>query len=303
MSRMTTLDESLDESPAPRRDGRRRTELTRFLKACRARVAPEDVGLPPGLRRRTPGLRREEVAQLAGVGVTWYTWLEQGRPINASEQVLAAVAGSLRLDATERDHLFRLAGVPPQPRGGAAHAHLDASTQVILDALAPLPAAVCNSRYDVLLHNAPYESLFGAERPTTPHGTFNTLWCAVTSPACCNTFLNRDEELPRMVGVLRAAYGKHVGEPVWEQYIRELAFASGTFRELWARQEVAPARSARKVFRHSGVGELRFTAAYLTIPAAPEHYMVVYTPEGRVDRERVERMAALPSSPVRCPHG
>ncbi len=106
-----------------------------------------------------------------------------------------------------------------------------------------------------------------------------------------------------MVGVLRVAYGKHVGEPVWEQYIRELALASGEFRELWARQEVAPARPARKVFRHPGVGELRFTAAYLTIPAAPEHYMVIYTPDGPVDRERVERLASLPAVPVKCHHG
>ncbi|MFD0258735.1 helix-turn-helix transcriptional regulator [Kitasatospora indigofera] len=304
---MTTFEESA--APArgpqvrPQPQDRRRTELAGFLKACRARVTPEEVGLPPGLRRRTPGLRREEVAQLAGVGVTWYTWLEQGRPINASEQVLAAVAGSLRLDATERDHMFRLAGVRVELRPSPAHPNLDPSVQVILDALAPLPAAVCNTRYDVLLHNAPYESLFGADRPTAPHGTFNSLWCTVTAPVCCNPFLNRDEELPRMVGVLRAAYGKHVGEPVWECYIRELTLASEEFRELWARQEVAPARSALKVFRHPVVGELRFTAAYLTLPAVPEHYMVVYTPQGPQDRERVERMAALPPRPpARCPH-
>ncbi|MFD0347446.1 helix-turn-helix domain-containing protein [Kitasatospora aburaviensis] len=113
---MTVLDDltAADAEPGRKEQkDRRRTELARFLKACRARVTPEDVGLPPGLRRRTPGLRREEVAQLAGVGVTWYTWLEQGRPINASEQVLAAVARALRLDGTEREHLFRLAGLSP----------------------------------------------------------------------------------------------------------------------------------------------------------------------------------------------
>src|SRR3954468_18882447 len=92
----------------------RRRELAGFLRSRRERIAPEQVGLPPGGRRRTPGLRREEVATLAGVGVTWYTWLEQGRDIKVSESVLEAVAATLRLDAHERAHLFNLAG-SPQP--------------------------------------------------------------------------------------------------------------------------------------------------------------------------------------------
>src|SRR3954471_24201881 len=93
----------------------RRDELAAFLRTRRERVTPAEVGLPPGPRRRTPGLRREELAQLAGVGITWYTWLEQGRPINASEQVLGAIARSLRLDFAEESYLFRLAGlIPPQ---------------------------------------------------------------------------------------------------------------------------------------------------------------------------------------------
>jgi transcriptional regulator with XRE-family HTH domain len=94
---------------SPRADTSRRAELGGFLKARRAGLRPEDVGLPPGPRRRTPGLRREEVALLAGVGVSWYTWLEQGRPINASSQVLDAVARTLQLDGAERWHLYRLA--------------------------------------------------------------------------------------------------------------------------------------------------------------------------------------------------
>ncbi|WP_354640337.1 helix-turn-helix transcriptional regulator [Kitasatospora camelliae] len=285
----------LEERPV-RHKGRQRTELAGFLRACRARVRPEDVGLPPGPRRRTPGLRREEVAQLSGVGVTWYTWLEQGRPINASEQVLAAVARALRLDGAERDHLFRLAGLSAAPAGrsDASGPQLDPTTQVILDALVPLPAAVCNGRYDVLAHNGAYGTLFpGAVRPG-PGGRRNSMWCAFTVPDCCNPFLNRDEELPRMVGVLRGAYGRHVGEPAWEEYIRELAGASPRFAELWARQEVSPPRTSLKVFRHEAVGEMRFQATRLTIPAAPECHVVVYTPEGALDRERLEWLVARP---------
>ncbi|WP_441246139.1 helix-turn-helix transcriptional regulator [Kitasatospora sp. McL0602] len=296
---MTVLDDRTETVAAPGRD-RRRTELASFLKACRSRVTPEAVGLPPGLRRRTPGLRREEVAQLSGVGVTWYTWLEQGRPINASEQVLAAVARTLRLDGAEREHLFRLAGLTQGPADEPGCPALDPAIQLILDQLSPLPAAICNYRYDLLAHNAAYDALFpGATRPRTPNGRRNSMWCAFTVPECCNPFLNRSEELPRMVAVLRGAYGRHIGEPVWEAYIRELSEASPHFAELWARHEVGPPRQALKVFRHAAVGEMRFQASYLTIPAAPETYLVVYTPEGPQDRERMEYVAAHPErSPV-----
>ncbi|MER5639229.1 helix-turn-helix transcriptional regulator [Kitasatospora sp. NPDC002227] len=298
---MTVLDERNRTAPTPGRD-QRRTELAQFLKACRSRVTPEAVGLPPGIRRRTPGLRREEVAQLSGVGVTWYTWLEQGRPINASEQVLDAVARTLRLDHTERDHLFRLAGLTPAAAAEPCPV-LDPAIQVILDQLAPLPAGVFNHRYDLLRHNAGYDALFpAATRPRLPSGRRNSMWCAFTAPECCSPFLNRDEELPRMVAVLRGAYGRHVGEPAWEEYIRDLSAASPLFTELWARQEVGPPRTSRKVFRHAAVGVLHFQASYLTLPAAPETYLVVYTPESDQDRERMEYVTANPSSPVPAGH-
>ncbi|CAM5352041.1 hypothetical protein HS99_0012060 [Kitasatospora aureofaciens] len=273
---------------------RRRTELARFLKACRARVTPEDVGLPPGLRRRTPGLRREEVAQLAGVGVTWYTWLEQGRPINASEQVLLAVSRALRLDGTERQHLFRLAGMAPSPLAQPAPPELSPSIQVILDSLAPLPAAVSNTRFDVLSFNRPYRSLFGTERMRPSHGVFfNSLWCMLTAPACCNPCENPEETLPRMVAVLRSAYGKHVGEPAWEDHVQRLSAGSELFRELWARQEVSPPHTLRRAFRHPELGVMRLNATYLTMPGVPECYIVVYVPENPEDRELVERLDSL----------
>src|SRR5262244_597804 len=115
----------------------RRRELAAFLRSRRERVTPEDVGLPTGSRRRTAGLRREEVAQLAGVGVTWYTWLEQGRPINASVQVLDAIARTLRLDAVERAHLFRLADVPgaATPAADCPECPLPPDVQRVLDSI------------------------------------------------------------------------------------------------------------------------------------------------------------------------
>src|SRR3984885_6195004 len=131
----------------------RRTELAGFLRPQRARLTPADVGLARGSasgRRRTKGLRREEVAQLSGVGVTWYTWLEQGRPINASGQVLDAVARTLRLDPQEREHMYRLAdpssGPPQSPPDGL----LAPEIQQIMDGLTTLPASVLNERFDLL---------------------------------------------------------------------------------------------------------------------------------------------------------
>src|SRR3978361_1409107 len=120
--------------------GARRAELAAFLRSRRALITPDDAGLAPGLRRRTPGLRREEVAQLAGVGVTWYTWLEQGRPINASPQVLDAVASVLRLVHAEHVHLYRLADMPEAPFVRSDEQYLPPDLQEILDGFSVNPA-------------------------------------------------------------------------------------------------------------------------------------------------------------------
>jgi transcriptional regulator with XRE-family HTH domain len=137
----------------------RRHELAAFLRSRRERVTPEDAGLPSGYRRRTAGLRREEVAQLSGVGVTWYTWLEQGRPIRASVQVLEAVARTLRLDAIERQHLFRLAEVPDKAHPDESGPVLRPQIQVVLDGLNPMPASVTTERFDILAWNTAYGAL------------------------------------------------------------------------------------------------------------------------------------------------
>src|SRR6266508_2180886 len=146
--------------PDDRAPGQRRTELAAFLRARRARITPTDVGLPPGMRRRTLGLRREEVAQLAGVGLTWYTWLEQGRPIRVSVQVLDAVARALRLDHAELEHLYRLSDIPIAPPDVVVETVPPAARE-ILDSLDPLPAALLKSRFDVLASNESRDYLFG----------------------------------------------------------------------------------------------------------------------------------------------
>ena len=285
---VTTSEES---APTRRRPGRR-TELAAFLRSRRERITPADVGMPPGFRRRTPGLRREEVAQLAGVGVTWYTWLEQGRPINVSVQVLDSVARTLRLDATERGHLHRLAGVPEiTPADGDQI--LEPEIQQILDSL-PGPAAVFNTRYDVLAWNRPYELMW-------PHfierGELNLLWEAFAVPACCNTMENRDTELPVLVATFRAAYARHLKEPAWTGLVRKLTVASPEFAALWAAQDVAlPVTREFRTYGNPAIGQVVYRCTTLTIAATPETYINVYTPADDVSRKRIEWLLAHPEA-------
>ena len=281
---MTAIDvQALAAVPPSSGAAVRRSELAAFLRACRARITPEAVGLPPGPRRRTPGLRREEVAQLAGVGVTWYTWLEQGRRINASEQVVDAIARTLKLDPAESDHLFRLADIAPT--GRPSRRCLPDEIQVILDALDPLPANVTNTRFDLLAWNAAYCALFPGI--VQPGGRANTLWCAFMAPDCCNPFVDREIARPQMVAVLRSEYGKHVGEPEWETFLADLRLNSPAFTDLWARQHVAAPMTMRKRYRHRAVGEIGIMATALHVTAVPDARIMVYTPADEQSRERV----------------
>jgi MmyB-like transcription regulator ligand binding domain/Helix-turn-helix domain len=263
----------------------RRAELGKFLTAHRGRLSPADVGLPPGPRRRTPGLRREEVALLAGVGITWYTWLEQGRPINASTQVLDAVSRTLRLDDAERAHLYQLAEATPL-RSWSASGTVPAAVHDVVRSLDPLPAALINSRFDVIQVNDAYEEMFW-EWHSLGCVHKNVLWCCVTEPRAREMLLNYDEEVPHMVARLRAAYGRHVGDPDWEEDIRRLADLSPEFATLWARQEVAePAVRVRR-FMHSKAGFLTFTTTDLEVSAAPGMRIVVNTPHDEVTWARL----------------
>ncbi|MFC7386917.1 helix-turn-helix transcriptional regulator [Sphaerisporangium rhizosphaerae] len=274
----------------------RRGELAAFLRSRRERIAPADVGLPPGLRRRTPGLRREEVAQLAGVGVTWYTWLEQGRPINASVQVLDAIARTLRLDTAEREHLYRLADVPEVPQNDGC-GRLEPEVHTILAGLDPLAAVVYNSRYDVLAWNSTYALLF----PTLVGGDLperNAVWQCFTCPECCNPVRNLQDERGLMVGMLRAAFGRHLGEPSWVDFVRRLSAASPTFARMWASHDVAKPGTRMKIFQRSGVGLVRMASTSLTLATPPETRVVVYTPMDDESRGRIEWLRAHPDVPA-----
>jgi transcriptional regulator with XRE-family HTH domain len=266
------------------RDGRR-SELAAFLRARRTRISPTDVGLPPGSRRRTPGLRREEVAQLAGIGVTWYTWLEQGRPIHASVQVLDAVARTLRLDQAEIEHLYRLADVPVAP-AEAPVADVPPVLHELLQALEPLPAMLLNARFDKLASNQAQQDLF-YQWHAVPCLHRNVLWCCFTEPDVRRRFVNFDEEAPLMVATLRASFGLHLGEPAWTGFIQRLSAASPEFATLWTRHEVASPGSRTKQFLHPEAGLLRLRSTSLAVADMPEARIVVYTPIDDETRQRL----------------
>jgi len=270
---------------------RRRGELAAFLRNRRARVSPADVGIPPGPRRRTAGLRREEVALLSGVGVTWYTWLEQGRPINASVQILDAVARTLRLDVTEHAHLYRLAEVPSAPASAVEAAAPGAEVQEILDRVAPLPACVQDGLFTVVAWNAPYAVLW---RRTLASADRNVLRQCFVIPPCCSPFASdREVELRAMVATLRTST-----HPGLDEFVARLGDESAEFARMWAAHDVAPPGSRVKAFRPAGGGELRMTVTDLQVAATPGLRMVVYVPADDTSRARLDWLVTHPDAPV-----
>ena len=271
----------------------RRHELAAFLRSRRERITPEDAGLPSGHRRRTAGLRREEVAQLSGVGVTWYTWLEQGRRIRASVQVLEAVARTLRLDAIERQHLFRLAEVPDTAHPDESGPVLRPQIQVVLDGLSPMPASVVTERFDILAWNTAYEVLF-PRMLQAPAEERNTLLYLFTRPECCSSIENGSDQRAALVAQLRAAYGHHVGDPAWTGFIRRMEAVSPEFAAMWATQDVAHPHYHAKVFRHPLYPRLQMTSTSFAVQTAPGTRLVVYTPDNEATRTAMERLTADP---------
>ncbi len=267
--------------------GQRRAELAAFLRSRRALITPDDAGLAPGLRRRTPGLRREEVAQLAGVGVTWYTWLEQGRPINASPQVLDAVAGVLRLDHAEHAHLYRLADMPEAPTSPADALVLPPDTQAVLDGLASNPACVYNGKYDLLAWNDCYAALFPSI--TGEGGDRNALWFCFTSDGAENP-LGSPEALAQMVAVTRSAYARHVGEPEWTDWVERMSTASPLFASMWASNRVSEPMPLVKEFSCFGEGTFHARTTSLGVTGAPDVRLIVYVPVADEDVALLDRL-------------
>ncbi|WP_241995497.1 helix-turn-helix transcriptional regulator [Kribbella sp. VKM Ac-2568] len=278
----------LTSMPATTDKAERRRELAAFLRSRRERIQPEEVGFAPGGRRRTPGLRREEVAQLAGVGVTWYTWLEQGRDINVSAQVIEAISRTLRLDRLERNHLYTLAGIALGP-AKAACAALPASIQKMLDKFSPYPAQVMNARYDVLAFNDAYTKVI-LDMAAVPLEERNLLWLTFVSDDWRCAFTDGDSIKMHLVAGYRAALADHLGEPSWQDLTDRLLASSPLFAELWERYDVAAPSAKIKLLQNEKVGLLRMEPANLWLTQLGQVRATVYTP---VDEETEAKLHTL----------
>ena len=264
----------------------RRRELGAFLRSRRERLRPEQVGLLPSRRRRTPGLRREEVAQLAGVGVTWYTWLEQGRDIHPSAQVLDAVSRTLQLDSHEQTHLFTLAGVATTTIADQCLG-LCTTVQPLIDQLEPFPAVVVNSRLDLLACNRAYASFF-PDLESIPTEDRNILWLAFTNTEWRAAIVDRDDVLGRMVAEYRGAMAEHLDDPAWKTLVARLHRASPEFAALWERHDVVGVESRLKRARHPEVGLLRLVYTNLWLGQGLGTRIVAFTPADERSRAKLE---------------
>ena len=272
-------------STLTRADTPRRKELATFLRSRRERIAPEQVGVTFTGRRRTPGLRREEVAQLSGVGVTWYTWLEQGRDINVSEQVLEAIARSLLLDRAERQHLFTLAGASESPVARECGA-VNAQQRAMLAKLDPYPAALTNGRYDLLAYNRAYRFLI-ADLDELALEDRNSMWLIFTDPRWRRAIVDWEEGTTRMVANFRGLMADHVAEGPWKALVTRLLAASPEFAELWARHDVAPIENKVKRIRHPRAGLLTFHATNTWTAPRAGGRMLVYVPADAQTEKRI----------------
>jgi len=269
---------------------RRRAELADFLRRRRASITPEDVGLPNGGRRRTPGLRREEVAQLAGVGATWYTWLEQGRDVRASLDVLESISRALRLTPAERTHLVLLGrGEDPPPCKSPAE-RVSGTLKRLIENLGPNPAYVLGRRWDYLAWNRAMCALL-ADLGSLPRASRNHVWLHFMDPARRELFSDWQRSSRLLVAKFRADSARHLGDAEFEQLIQALRKSSPEFCREWKRHEVARAGEGRKEMNHPVAGRLVFEHAVFTPAEASDQRLVLYSPVAESDTPA--KLAAL----------
>jgi transcriptional regulator with XRE-family HTH domain len=252
--------------------------LGEFLRHRRERLRPEDVGLPGGGRRRTPGLRREEVASLAALSPDYYSRLEQGRVRTPSSAALTSLARAIRLTGDEQDYLFRLAGQqPPEPRSPLAH--VDPAMMYLLDALGHTPAQVADDLLTVVAQNRAAENLLGVWTGL-PGYESNVTWRWFADPA------SRDSNDPAEHERIGRAYAadlragvaqRSTGDRFAQGLVADLLDRSAEFGELWAQQQVVALRSAPKLIRHPVVGELDLQCDVVLSPATG-HRLVLFRP-------------------------
>lgn len=254
----------------------RRLQFGRFLRSRRARLTPSEVGLPNGFRRRTPGLRREEVAMLAGIGATWYTWLEQGRDIRPSAEVLSALANALRLNATERQHLFILNDRSPPEMRPTGRERVEEPLQRMLDSLTSQPAYVLGRRWDVLAWNRAAELLFG-DYGKLNGDERNIMHIVFASIEHRRLLVDWKDVASTVLAMFRADSARYAGDPEFERLISTLESLSPEFREWWPRQDVLRSLSSHKRIEHPIAGRMAFEYTSFAVTGSADMKLIVYT--------------------------
>jgi transcriptional regulator with XRE-family HTH domain len=266
----------------------RHAELGEFLRLHRERRTPRSVGLPVTGQRRTPGLRREEVSSLAGVGLSWYTWLEQGRDVTPSAGVLDALARVLDLSTAERAHLFHLAGVPVPTADGDYPRTAPPDLAAVVEGLLPVPAYLSGPRGDILAWNAGASRLLG-EPTAAPDGLRNMLWWLFTredrGPAI-------DTTSRQTLARFRAEHARRHGHPEFDALVAALHEASPRFRELWPRHEVLAAQLGTKTVQHPDLGRLEILHLQSVPTSDPELRLAQYVPMDAATRAAFARIGA-----------
>jgi transcriptional regulator with XRE-family HTH domain len=255
---------------------RRLRELREFLMSRRARVSPAEAGLPDGgPRRRTPGLRREEVAVLAGVGASWYQWLEQGRDISVSPQVLDSVARVLRLSNAERRHLYVLAGLnPPAPEVAPEQREMCDGLRRLIDTWMPYPAHIMDMYYNCVMYNDAAAVVLGMRRENTQ----NCLVDFFTDPLYRARSKSWERNARTVVAQFRAACAASPDDEGLRAVLDEVSAASEEFTALWEERDIEDAGQIRKELEHPLVGLLCVESTAMKVPARPDLTIVLHTP-------------------------
>ncbi|QBD75971.1 XRE family transcriptional regulator [Ktedonosporobacter rubrisoli] len=277
-------------------DQERRKELAHFLRTRRERISPEAAGLPGRSRRRTPGLRREELAAIAGIGLTWYTGLEQGRAITVSTQVLESLARVLHLNDVERNHLFLLARqeLPTEPY--PCTTAVSPMLQHILDSMGTSPAYIANPRFDLLAWNQAMARVYQTNFGALPVRERNILRLTFTSPSRHILLADWEQAAQHLLALFRSSTERYVGEPLREELVAELEQASPQFRAWWSQHALQVTHTEKKELNHPLFGRLVLQPTTFQVTDAPDLRMVIYTPLPEADTP--QKLALLGDSQV-----
>jgi transcriptional regulator with XRE-family HTH domain len=266
-------------------------ELGDLLRSRRERLQPADVGLPAGSRRRTRGLRREEVALLAAISPTYYAFLEQGRDVRPSRQVLDALAKALRLGPAERSHLHELVHGGPPPDASRSAETLAPAVAALVDRLDPCPTFVTGRRWDVLAANRAACELWTDWHALAPE-TRNMVWWTFADAAARTVLVDWEIEASALLARFRAAAARHPDEPDFVDLIERLHAASAEVRAWWPRHEVAPLSSGTKRLRHPALGPLELHHVTLQLADDPEQKLVTFAGSAADEKRIAELIAA-----------